>query len=35
VLGERYVGGGNHIANALVFGRISGRGAARFAAQAS
>ena len=35
VLGERYVGGGNYIANALVFGRIAGRGAARFAAQAS
>lgn len=35
VLGERYVGGGNYIANALVFGRIAGRGAASFAAQAS
>jgi len=35
VLGERYVGGGNYIANALIFGRIAGRGAARFAAQAS
>lgn len=31
VLGERYVGGGNYISNALVFGRIAGRGAAAFA----
>ncbi|MFA6114691.1 MAG: FAD-dependent oxidoreductase [Sphingomonas sp.] len=31
VLGERYVGGGNYISNALIFGRIAGRGAARFA----
>ena len=28
VLGERYVGGGNSIANAVVFGRVAGRGAA-------
>jgi fumarate reductase flavoprotein subunit len=35
VLGERYVGGGNYIANALIFGRIAGHGAAAFAAQAS
>jgi len=33
VLGERYVGGGNYIANALIFGRIAGRGAAAFATQ--
>jgi fumarate reductase flavoprotein subunit len=32
VLGERYVGGGNYISNALIFGRIAGQGAARFAA---
>jgi fumarate reductase flavoprotein subunit len=31
VLGERYVGGGNYISNALIFGRIAGRGAAGFA----
>lgn len=31
VLGERYVGGGNYLSNALVFGRIAGREAARFA----
>jgi fumarate reductase flavoprotein subunit len=31
VLGERYVGGGNYISNAIVFGRIAGRGAAAFA----
>ena len=31
VLGERYVGGGNSIANAVVFGRIAGRSAARAA----
>jgi fumarate reductase flavoprotein subunit len=31
VLGERYVGGGNYISNALIFGRIAGRGAAAFA----
>lgn len=30
VLGERYVGGGNSIANAIVYGRIAGSGAARF-----
>jgi len=35
VLGERYVGGGNYIANALIFGRIAGRAAAAFAAQPS
>jgi fumarate reductase flavoprotein subunit len=35
VLGERYVGGGNYIANALIFGRIAGQGAAAFAAQFS
>lgn len=29
VLGERYVGGGNSVAHALVFGRIAGRHAAR------
>jgi fumarate reductase flavoprotein subunit len=28
VLGERYIGGGNSIANAVVFGRIAGRSAA-------
>jgi fumarate reductase flavoprotein subunit len=28
-LGERYIGGGNSIANAIVFGRIAGRAAAR------
>jgi fumarate reductase flavoprotein subunit len=28
VLGERYVGGGNSIANAIVFGRIAGSSAA-------
>jgi fumarate reductase flavoprotein subunit len=28
VLGERYIGGGNSIANAIVFGRIAGRAAA-------
>jgi fumarate reductase flavoprotein subunit len=28
-LGERYIGGGNSIANAIVFGRIAGRSAAR------
>lgn len=33
VLGERYVGGGNYISNALIFGRIAGRGAAAFARQ--
>lgn len=35
VIGERYVGGGNYLSNALVFGRIAGQGAAAFAAQAS
>jgi fumarate reductase flavoprotein subunit len=29
VLGDRYIGGGNSIANAIVFGRIAGRSAAR------
>jgi fumarate reductase flavoprotein subunit len=29
VLGERYIGGGNSIANAIVFGRIAGREAAQ------
>ncbi|WP_016746254.1 FAD-dependent oxidoreductase [Rhizorhabdus wittichii] len=33
VLGERYVGGGNYISNALIFGRIAGQGAAAFAVQ--
>lgn len=33
VLGERYVGGGNYISNALIFGRIAGQGAAVFAVQ--
>lgn len=33
VLGERYVGGGNSVANAIVFGRIAGRTAATDAAQ--
>ena len=28
VLGERYIGGGNSIANAIVFGRIAGHQAA-------
>jgi fumarate reductase flavoprotein subunit len=32
VMGERYVGGGNSIANAIVFGRIAGREAADQAA---
>ncbi|MBX3705639.1 MAG: FAD-dependent oxidoreductase [Pseudomonadales bacterium] len=32
VLGERYIGGGNSIANAIVFGRIAGAAAARRAA---
>lgn len=32
VLGERYIGGGNSIANAVVFGRIAGREAAAAAA---
>lgn len=32
VLGERYVGGGNSIAHALVLGRVAGRHAARTAA---
>lgn len=32
VLGERYVGGGNSIANCIVFGRIAGAAAARVAA---
>lgn len=31
VLGERYIGGGNSIANAIVFGRIAGRQAALLA----
>ena len=31
VLGDRYVGGGNSICNAIVFGRIAGRNAAAFA----
>ncbi len=30
VLGERYIGGGNSIANAVVYGRIAGTEAARF-----
>jgi fumarate reductase flavoprotein subunit len=29
VLGERYVGGGNYLSNALIFGRIAGRAAAK------
>lgn len=33
VLGERYIGGGNSIANAVVFGRVAGREAALFAGQ--
>lgn len=33
VLGERYVGGGNYISNAIIFGRIAGRNAAALAAQ--
>jgi fumarate reductase flavoprotein subunit len=32
ILGERYVGGGNYISSAIIFGRIAGRGAAAFAA---
>jgi fumarate reductase flavoprotein subunit len=32
VLGERYVGGGNYISNAVIFGRIAGRNAAALAA---
>jgi fumarate reductase flavoprotein subunit len=35
VLGERYVGGGNSIANAIVFGRLAGRTAARQVVQAA
>lgn len=35
VLGERYVGGGNSIANAVVFGRIAGRSAARAAGRSN
>ena len=35
VLGERYVGGGNSICNAVVFGRIAGREAAKHAIAAS
>lgn len=31
VLGERYIGGGNYISNAIIFGRIAGRGAAALA----
>jgi fumarate reductase flavoprotein subunit len=31
VLGERYVGGGNYISSAIIFGRIAGRGAAALA----
>ena len=31
VLGERYVGGGNYISAAIIFGRIAGRGAAAMA----
>lgn len=34
VLGERYIGGGNAICNAVVFGRIAGENAARYAKQA-
>jgi len=33
VLGERYVGGGNSIANAVVFGRLAGRQAAAAASE--
>ena len=33
VLGERYIGGGNSIANAIVFGRLAGRQAAAEARQ--
>src|SRR3546814_18329580 len=29
VLGDRYIGGGNSIANAIVFGRVAGEQAAR------
>jgi fumarate reductase flavoprotein subunit len=32
VLGDRYIGGGNSISNAIVFGRIAGEHAARYAA---
>lgn len=35
VLGERYIGGGNSIANAVVFGRIAGRSAARAAGRSN
>jgi fumarate reductase flavoprotein subunit len=28
VVGERYIGGGNYISNAIIFGRIAGRNAA-------
>ncbi|MGH6614586.1 FAD-dependent oxidoreductase [Sphingomonas sp.] len=35
VLGERYVGGGNYLSNALIFGRIAGRGAAADARQSA
>jgi fumarate reductase flavoprotein subunit len=33
VLGERYVGGGNYISAAIIFGRIAGRGAAASAGE--
>jgi fumarate reductase flavoprotein subunit len=33
VLGERYIGGGNSIVNAIVFGRVAGANAAAHAAK--
>jgi fumarate reductase flavoprotein subunit len=35
VFGDRYVGGGNSIGNAIIFGRIAGRNAAAHAASVS
>ncbi|MCU1657801.1 MAG: fumarate reductase, partial [Pseudonocardiales bacterium] len=34
VMGPRYVGGGNSVANAVIFGRVAGRSAALDAAKA-
>jgi fumarate reductase flavoprotein subunit len=33
IVGERYIGGGNYISNAIIFGRIAGRGAAALAGE--
>jgi fumarate reductase flavoprotein subunit len=35
VLGERYIGGGNSITNAITFGRVAGRNAVAFARESS